>query len=101
MLTEDQSNDLERVQKAAVKTVLQKSKKSENYQKCLDFLQLDTLKNRRQKLCLQFAQKCQKNIKSKVQKIVRKNRQKIVQKSSKKTCKTSSKNRPKIVQKFE
>ena len=65
MLTEDQSNNLERVQKTALKIVLQKSQKSQNYQKSLNTLQLDSLKNRREKLCLIFAQKCQTNTKMK------------------------------------
>ena len=39
--------------------------KFNGYQKSLNILQLDTLKNRRENLCLTFAQKCLKNPKTK------------------------------------
>ena len=39
--------------------------KFNGYQKSLNILQLDTLKNRRENLCLNFAQKCLKNPKTK------------------------------------
>ena len=55
----DNSNDLERVQKSAVKIIL--GNKYSNYEQALDELNLDSLKTRRQKLCRKFALKCLNN----------------------------------------
>ena len=62
-LTQDNINDLERVQKTAVKIILQDEYKG--YQRGLAQLDLETLENRREELCLAFAQKCTKNEKMK------------------------------------
>ena len=39
--------------------------KYKSYQKSLNFLELETLKERREKLCLKFAKRCLKNDKAK------------------------------------
>ena len=59
MLTQDNRDDLERVQKSALKIILQD--RYETYRKALAQLQIETLENRREELCLNFAQKCSKN----------------------------------------
>ena len=58
-LTEENVNDLERVQKSAIKIILQESYKG--YKKGLAHLGIDTLESRREQLCLSFAQKCVKS----------------------------------------
>ena len=62
-LTQDNENDLERVQKAAVKVILGKEY-PENYEQALVRADLDTLKERRTKLCKEFAKKCLQNEKT-------------------------------------
>ena len=62
-LTEDNANDLERVQKCALKIILKENYK--NYQHALNLLELDSLENRREFLCLKFAKKSLKNKKMK------------------------------------
>ena len=62
-LTQKNINDLERVQKTAVKIILGSSKNG--YKKGLLKLDIDDLKTRRKKLCLDFAKKCIKNPKLK------------------------------------
>ena len=62
-LTEENSNDLERVQKSAVKVIL--GDKYEDYQISLKKLDLESLKDRGETLCLNFAIKCTKNPKTK------------------------------------
>ena len=62
-LTLQNKNDLERVQKVAVKLILKD--KYQDYQTALNILDLETLKDRREELCLKFAQKCLKNPKMK------------------------------------
>ena len=52
-LTAENKKDLERVQKAAVRIIL--NKPYENYEKALDNANLETLEKRREKLCLKFA----------------------------------------------
>ena len=52
-LTDDNRNDLERVQKSALKIILKNKYKS--YQNALNFLELENLENRREFLCLKFA----------------------------------------------
>ena len=56
-------NDLERVQKVALQIILGSDYKT--YSNALNFLDLETLKERREHLCLQFAKKCLKNPKMK------------------------------------
>ena len=56
VLTEENCNDLERVQKSAVRIMLGTNYRG--YRKSLNSLQIDTLKDRRDQLCLSFAQKC-------------------------------------------
>ena len=60
-LTEDNISDLERVQKSAIKVILQE--KYNGYQNGLAQLGLEELKSRREELCLDFAKKCTKNTK--------------------------------------
>ena len=62
-LTAEHINDLERVQKSAVKIIL--GGKYQSYKKALDVLDLETLDSRRNYLCLKFAQKCAANEKTK------------------------------------
>ena len=62
-ITEDNLNDLERVQKNACRIIL--GNKYENYVKSLEMLNLDTLKERREKLSLKFGINCTENPKTK------------------------------------
>ena len=59
-LTDENSEDLERIQKSAIKIIL--GNKYKDYQSAL---QLDKLYDRREELCKRFALKCQKNGKTK------------------------------------
>ena len=61
-LTEENANDLERIQKTAVKIILGDSYLS--YEKALLKLDMEKLSERRAALCLSFAQKCVKNPKT-------------------------------------
>ena len=61
-LTDDNRSDLERVQKSAVKIIL--GERYQSYQKSLALLDMETLEERRENLCLTFAQRCLKNEKS-------------------------------------
>ena len=56
-------SDLERVQKVALKTILGSEYKT--YENAMNVLDLETLKVRREHLCLDFARKCLKNPKMK------------------------------------
>ena len=58
-LTEENISDLERIQKSAVKIILQE--KYKGYENGLAHLGLDDLKTRREQLCLDFAKKCTKS----------------------------------------
>ena len=58
-LTVENVNDLERVQKSAIKVILQE--KFKGYQNGLAMLDLEDLKTRRENLCLEFAKKCVKS----------------------------------------
>ena len=58
-LTVQNENDLERVQKVALKIILKD--KYQTYESALNLLDLETLKERRNNLCLIFAKKCLKN----------------------------------------
>ena len=62
-LTVGNEDDLERIQKIAFKIILKDN--YINYQNALNILELDTLKERRDQLCLQFAKKCLSNEKIK------------------------------------
>ena len=62
-LTQEESDDIERIQKAAVKVMI--GKKYEDYRKALEFLNMKTLVERRQALGLKFAKSCLKNDKVK------------------------------------
>ena len=55
-LTDQNSNDLERVQKVALWLILNEPLK--NYEEALVALDLEKLASRREHLCLAFAQKC-------------------------------------------
>ena len=61
-LTEENVNSLERVQKSAIKIIM--GEKYQSYKKSLNFLNLDTLKERREKLCIRFAKNALKNEKA-------------------------------------
>ena len=61
-LSEENIDDLERVQKSALKIILGQEYK--NYENALKKLDLTTLAERRQNLCLNFALKCVKNSKT-------------------------------------
>ena len=58
-LTEENISDLERVQKSAIKVILQEN--YNGYYNGLAQLGLEDLKSRREQLCLEFAKKCTKN----------------------------------------
>ena len=58
-LTQDDSADLERVQKSALRIMLQEEYTT--YEEALETLMLAKLSDRREKLCLKFAQNCVKN----------------------------------------
>ena len=58
-LTQEDSNSLERVQKTALRIILQD--KYEDYSHALKLVGLVTLFERREKLCLKFATQCVKN----------------------------------------
>ena len=58
-LTQENINDLERLQKSAFKVILQE--RFLGYKHALKILELDTLENRRKDLCLKFALKCTQN----------------------------------------
>ena len=58
-LTQENINDIERVQKSALKIIL--GERYKTYQNALNLLEIDTLSNRREHLCLEFAKKCVKN----------------------------------------
>ena len=62
-LSEDNKNDLERVQKSALKIIL--DDKYQGYKKALLKLDIESLNDRREKLCLSCAIKAAKNDKSK------------------------------------
>ena len=62
-LTEENINDLERVQKTAIKVILQD--KYTGYKNGLAQLNIETLEDRREELCLHFAKKCTKSDKLK------------------------------------
>ena len=62
-LTRRDNNDIERVQKAALRVIL--GEKYISYKNALDVMKMDSLEMRRQNLCLKFAKQCIKNEKLK------------------------------------
>ena len=58
-ITEEEITDLERVQKVACRIILKNDYLG--YDQALEVLELDTLKTRRNKLCLKFAKRCVKH----------------------------------------
>ena len=62
-LTEENQNDLERVQKTALKVIL--GNKFKSYKNALSMLNIETLTERREQLCLSFALKASKHPKTK------------------------------------
>ena len=61
-LSEDDITDIERVQKVACRVIL--GDRYSSYSQALDYLSLEPLTERRQKLCLKFAKKCLKHEKT-------------------------------------
>ena len=61
-LTQENIEDLERVQKAATKIIL--GKQYTDYESALEKIGIENLEERRKQLCLSFAQKCLKNNKT-------------------------------------
>ena len=64
-LTQENTQDLERIQKCALKIILNESYK--NYQNALNILETESSENRRENLCLRFAKNSLKNEKIKSQ----------------------------------
>ena len=62
-LTQENIDDLERLQKSACKVILKE--RFIGYKHALKILELDTLEDRRKDLCLKFAIKCRQNKKVK------------------------------------
>ena len=62
-LTEENSKDIERVQKSACKLILAENYRS--YEDALKTLDIESLFDRRESLCLEFAKKCLRNEKMK------------------------------------
>ena len=58
-ITQEETEDIERVQKVAVKMILKAN--YTNYNDSLDLLDLENLQYRRSSLCLKFAKTCLKN----------------------------------------
>ena len=58
-LTQKDRDNIERVQKNALRTILKGSYTT--YENALELIDLETLEERRYTLCLKFAKKCQKN----------------------------------------
>ncbi len=54
-LTDSDSNDIERIQRAAMRVIM--GKKYQGYEETLKLIKLDSLKQRREKMALKFAQK--------------------------------------------
>ena len=61
-LNEEQHTDIERVQKVALRIILQEE--YEDYSNALRITKLDTLRIRRESLCLRFAKNCVKTEKN-------------------------------------
>ena len=86
-LTKKDSKDLERVQKSALRVIL--GDRYRNYEEALNIIKIDSLEERRQKICLKFAQQCLRNEKLRDMfpksksdhKMTKRNREKIVTKA--------------------
>ena len=63
-LTEENSKDIERVQKSACRLILEEKYRS--YENALKILNIESLFDRREILCLDFAKKCLRNEKMKI-----------------------------------
>ena len=61
-ITQEETEDIERVQKVALKMILKEN--YTNYNDALDLLGLEKLQSRRSSLCLKFAKTCLKNEKT-------------------------------------
>ena len=59
MLTQENKEDIERIQKIVLKIILKD--KYEDYEQACKIMNIDTLESRRKKLCLTFALKCTKS----------------------------------------
>ena len=59
-LTQEDTESIERVQKSALRVILRSN--FQNYEYALEKFNLETLKERREKLFLSFAKKCQRII---------------------------------------
>ena len=59
MLTQENADDIERVQKSALKVILKEDYIT--YEDAMEKLMLATLSDRRKKLCLKFAKNCANN----------------------------------------
>ena len=57
-LTQEDTESIERVQKNALRVILRSN--FQNYENALEKFNLETLEERREKLCLSFAKKCQR-----------------------------------------
>ena len=58
-ITQEERDDLERIQKSAVKVISKDL--YEDYEKTLEILNMKTLNQRRKEMCLKFAKNCLKN----------------------------------------
>ena len=58
-LTQKDKKNLERVQKSALKVIL--TDRYKNYENALNVMNMDSLEERREKLCLKFAKACVRN----------------------------------------
>ena len=63
MLTQENSDDIERIQKGVTRIIM--GTRYTSYEEALTFLDLEPLEKRRETLCLSFALKCLKNEKFK------------------------------------
>ena len=81
-LTIENSDDLERVQKAAIKIILGPEYKNHNYEENLIKADLDSLKQRRINLCTKFANESIKNEKTEKMFISKKKQHKMEMKNS-------------------
>ena len=61
-ITNEEDNDIERVQKVCLKIILKEG--YESYQQAMETTNLEKLSQRREKLCLNFARKCLENNKT-------------------------------------
>ena len=68
MITVENKEDLERIQKCALKIILEN--KYEDYSTALNIMELATLSDRRESLCKAFARKCVTNVKTHMKIIV-------------------------------